>query len=554
MIHTAADCPGPTSPPPPRPPALCISLSPHSLNPQAGEACGLQYTSQDVGRRVVLPAGAAPINLLFIYEPLPTAARRRGPLPSAAKDRLTPAAGLDVDLYVVHSPSFLVVLLVALGALSPLPCCVYCGRRHALHKAAHPLTKAYWLRHPSKWRVKHPRWANPWKQVGLLVGLHLIAGGLVWYLALGAMTDGADPSFPVALLGLALAALGAALLAAAAVWALRDDMRHAPYRCPICERAVAPWRVVGTYLPSDGPPLKAHTRCLRCCRCRRPVVVERWAEGPAHRPYHDRCWAEHCAAVCTDLAGLAAWCAQDPSDVELVHLLAATIKGQSPDAMRALLDLWPDLDLRPLPGAPTAWHCAAAAGNLPQLRALLQRRGTHLDVWPEYEEEHDCFLVQGLGHQDDLYVRQPPLSYNCRPVYVGMSFVMASPPPTPAPKASAPLEPPTWPITSPCAARPSLHEQTTDNTWEPNRSFLQNMRWLDSTSIWRGMHCNDWMGSWWWVGGWVRGRGGHTRVENIDARHSVHNMCKLYNTYAHCLQTTLALWMICMCRGVLKVW
>ena len=139
-------------------------------------------------------------------------------------------------------------------------------------------------------------------------------------------------------------------------------------------------------LPVKGQPStglrKGHVRCLRCVVCRDAVVLDAWLEGPAHRPYHQRCWDKHCDKLCDRPDDVPPF-AEDPAvtDLECAHALAAAIQKSSPQAMQHLLRLRPHLHNFPLPGVPSARHRAALTGNLDALYVLLGMHTGLPDVW-----------------------------------------------------------------------------------------------------------------------------------------------------------------------------
>ena len=79
-------------------------------------------------------------------------------------------------------------------------------------------------------------------------------------------------------------------------------------------------------------------------------------------------------------------------------------------------------------------HCAAAAGKLPLLQLLLGRHVGFLDAPPDpspgaHAADDDgaaapprSLLLTEMGaDRNDVYMQQPPLTYNARPVYIGLS-------------------------------------------------------------------------------------------------------------------------------------
>ena len=88
--------------------------------------------------------------------------------------------------------------------------------------------------------------------------------------------------------------------------------------------------------------------------------------------------------------------------------------------MDALLRQWPHLHAHPLPRLLTPRHCAARAGNVRALAAMLENAGGCLDATFQAEAAGHSVRITGLAaEQNDLYVHQPPLLFNGRPVYVG---------------------------------------------------------------------------------------------------------------------------------------
>ena len=279
---------------------------------------------------------------------------------------------------------------------------------------------------------KHPRWANPWVQVGLVAGLLLIGIGTIWYVVLRALRHADTVSFPAEVLGLAIIALGLLLFGAVALRAFREDLA---YVCPFCDEPASRWRWFGVYLvePPPGskvtevlPWRKAHRRCASCVDCRRPVVVDFWPHAARERPYHRACWDARCRRLCDHPSEVAGWLAAPQlSKAEQARMLAGVIRGGSHACATAMLARRPDLDLLPLPDAPTALHTAAAAGELALLTTLAERRPGCLDVLPPSGARAHSLRITALDPgrgRNDLYVPQPPLTYNDRPVYVGHAY------------------------------------------------------------------------------------------------------------------------------------
>ena len=331
-----------------------------------------------------------------------------------------------VQVTVVHTAAALPVYLMALAAALLVAGCVALGWWHAKRMAAWPLSHADWHRHRRPPWALHPRWGNPWIEVGLAVGLCLVVVGLVCYAVLYSMHHPRAP-VPVSLvMTMTVACAGLLLFAGAGLRAMRDD---AAYRCPVCQQDVSLWRFSGTYLPplraADRVPRKGHTRCLRCTACARPVVLHVWEEGPAHRPYHRACWDRHCRAVCASPAYGPGWYREqerEASRAELAAMLAAAIDACSYDSLAALLAACPASCTYPLPDAPNAMHYATRAGNLRALQCLLAGFTGVLDGAAPARATQHSLLVTGLNAGlNDIYVPQPPLVHNGREVYIGHS-------------------------------------------------------------------------------------------------------------------------------------
>ena len=114
-----------------------------------------------------------------------------------------------------------------------------------------------------------------------------------------------------------------------------------------------------------------------------------------------------------------------PRQVELVHVLAAAIRHSNLDAVQKLLHVDAELYTVPIAeeGGLTGIHYAARTGNCAILRALIARQPTFLDplCQADARAEHSL-VIEGLREEDsenDLYVHQPLLAYNGRPVFVG---------------------------------------------------------------------------------------------------------------------------------------
>ena len=209
----------------------------------------------------LLPLAEAPNpRLVLVYSPA------SGPRAAAA-----PVA-VDVTLVCTPSPMLLVVL--SLVSLSLVAAAFRWCLRTRLHRGG-PAPAL-----PS-------RFANPGLQRVLCAAAGAMAAGLVPCGAALATSHPQALSPPLLLAGAGAASAGAAVLALAALWGLRDPE---PHDCVACNRPVSRWWFVGAYLPCDMAAdgfRKAHARCVECRVCKRPVIAP-WAEVQ-RRPYHEDC-------------------------------------------------------------------------------------------------------------------------------------------------------------------------------------------------------------------------------------------------------------------------
>ena len=269
-----------------------------------------------------------------------------------------------------------------------------------------------------------------------VAGLYLVLLGILWILLLGLVRSAATSVPGLIFWGVPIAVLGVLLLCPASARVLADP---APHLCPVCGTRVSRWRWRGTYVPAGEaavPPVfapraayKGHTRCLRCryAPCGAPVVADRWRVGPRERPYHDYCWEAQCQGLgSASPTEIARWCegahkvdGRTPSDSELACVLGTFIVGGNLEGMATLLELRPALHNYSVGAAPSARHTAAAAGNREVLQQLLEREGP-LDPFWDVGKAVYSLCVTGLDDEhNDVYVCQPPLTYNRKPVYVG---------------------------------------------------------------------------------------------------------------------------------------
>ena len=384
-------------------------------------SCVFNLTSTDAGAQRLYPVrAAAGVSVVVLFESAehsPPAARRNEPT-------------FQMEVLVIYQPLPVVLILLSVGLLVLLCGVLVASYRHARHMARSPITQAQWSQHPTGMWFRHPRWESPWVQVGLVGGVYLLVAGAAWIAVTGSLHHPRSPGLSPVAVGSVLLAIGGAVFVAAAVWALHDPVA---YDCPACGLPVPHWRGFGTYLapdvcaPGRNGKRKGHTTCMRCRECGKVVVAAQWREGPAARPYHADCWDRHCQRVCSAHSYLAAWYdihRDVVTPTEIGALVAATIRQTAADKMLELLMLCPDIMQAPLPagGWPTAWHCAAAHGNAEALHRLLEQWDRSLDV-PHVEDTRGYSLwVTKLGPGKDLYVRQEPLRYNGKSVYVGQLY------------------------------------------------------------------------------------------------------------------------------------
>ena len=384
-------------------------------------SCVFNLTSTDAGAQRLYPVrAAAGVSVAVLFEAAehpPPAARRTEPT-------------FQMEVLVIYQPVPVVLIPLSIGLLVLLCGVLVASYRHARHMARSPITQAQWSQHPAGTWFRHPRWESPWVQVGLVGGAYLLVACAAWIAITGRLHHPRSPGLSPVVVGGVLLAVGGAVFVAAAARALYDPVA---YDCPACGLPVPHWRCFGTYLapdvcaPDRNGKRKGHTACVRCRECGKAVVAAPWREGPRARPYHADCWDWHCQRVCSAPSYLAAWYDRHRDVVtptEIGALVAATIRQKAADKMVELLTLCPDIMQAPLPagGWPTAWHCAAAHGNAEALQRLLELWDRSLDV-PHVEDTRGHSLwVTKLGPGKDLYVRQEPLRYNGKAVYVGQLY------------------------------------------------------------------------------------------------------------------------------------
>ena len=293
-----------------------------------------------------------------------------------------------------------------------------------------------------------------WRRAALASGGHRFAGGKahVWsgmplarllcrscrFVLLNTLRHPRMAWPPSMQCGAALGLVGLCGVVGLGLWALREDR---PYDCPVCGKGTSAWRFGGAYLPLDPNAeggnrvwhRKGHVRCMRCVDCPRAVGATLWLGGPGHRPYHSECWAKRCADMWQEEEKCAKWCeAEEVTDCEVAHVLAAAIAQHRMASMVAILQRRPRLQSATLPnpnpnlpGFASARHCAAAVGNRSALKILLSQFPTNctcLDLQCEDDISAGSLWIRNMPDEsyNDVYVRQPVLTYHQKPVYVGL--------------------------------------------------------------------------------------------------------------------------------------
>eukprot|EP00667_Euglena_gracilis_P000049 EG_transcript_49 len=376
--------------------------------------CAFTFTSADQGttQRIKLPSGSS-LGLLFTYStPTTTAARHRTLLARAGS-----------------SPSAAVTMTVEYeGTAALLAIAAACATVLALLLAGTWLWLHYrWTHRPSRPLWKANRRMEPWwPRLCIAGGLGLLMAGVSYFIIAAATSK---PVGPVALLaaGGAVAGVGFLLLALVVPWVSRDPTAH---HCYGCGKKMRKWRFLGTYLPpleeGSDVPRKAHTKCTRCVQCHKPAVTNGWAEAPPQRPYHARCWDELCSSIVQDPTFAARWLGLHSSEVtetELAHMLAVAVQHSAAAVIHQLLSVSPNLPSVPVAQerGSTAMHLAARTGNLPILCQLLQTEPYCLDPACAADPSRPpSVAIRGLEDaNNDIFIVQPFVTYNDRPLYVG---------------------------------------------------------------------------------------------------------------------------------------
>ena len=271
----------------------------------------------------------------------------------------------------------------------------------------------------------NPRWRHRRVRGGLALLLCLVVAGAAWAVAAAGLWNGQGPLPAASIAGAAVAGAAAAGLLGVALWLARDARAHV---CPACGAGVRRWRCLGVYVPSPaGGTAKYHRRCARCVECRRPVREAHAAHG---RRYHSACFAAQAERMRAHAGYPTKWYAQHRAAVweeELRCVFADMVASGAVDTALELLRLHPGLAAAPLEGPEgplPAAALAARSGNGPLLQRLLAEVSGPVDSPGGAALDGRSVRVEGLsgaadGSVDDVYVLQPLLTYNLRPVYVG---------------------------------------------------------------------------------------------------------------------------------------
>ena len=353
------------------------------------------------------------MELLMLYEP------QDGPAPDPKTGPDT-AVSLEIrEVYTATLPFAMLLCLASLGLL------VF---------GAGTCAVALWYWPPARATerpdfMRNPRLRAPAVRAVLGVGALLIAVAASWGVVAAATTHGMLPAPWLIGCSVALGCTGLLVLGAVGLWALHDPQQ---YHCPVCLDPVSRWRFVGTYAPAffgEGRRrCKGHTDCVRCVRCRKPVRHSHWRHAPIHRLYHNHCWYAHCAEVSRDPTYAQRWAETHGaavSDEELVHMLARAIDDSAFESIAGLIAMRSDLRTTPVAAekGESALHIAARTGKV----ALLEVLFADLDRI----DAEDCVVdadtgpslaIAGLeGDHNDVYVCEPTVQYNGKPVYVGQA-------------------------------------------------------------------------------------------------------------------------------------
>eukprot|EP00667_Euglena_gracilis_P000024 EG_transcript_24 len=358
--------------------------------------CVRYYTPGSVGLAEEVPASVSS-TLRLLYTPNTTGSART-----------FAAAHFEGQLLAVAWPTPLFCLLLTLGtAAVALFCAAVAGlcarRRAALRRYRH--------------RPGNSRLRLPLLQASLVFAVGLVLCGFVW-LAVGLgdlhFPGPVPPLLPAGIVTVVVAGVAALLLL---WWAMLDPEAHV---CPGCSAPVGRLRFQGRYSIQGRRALKFHDACARCVHCRKFVDRDFWPASPVGRPYHANCWEVSCEIALRQPNRVAQFGHAPFTDVEAAHLLAAAIRQAAAEPMERLLQLRPHLHRVPISGmlpAASVISVAARCGNLRALQALLARPEVPLEPQPQPHPDGAYSLY--LPAPGDVFVHQPLLRYNDRPVYVG---------------------------------------------------------------------------------------------------------------------------------------
>eukprot|EP00667_Euglena_gracilis_P000047 EG_transcript_47 len=373
--------------------------------------CNHSYTGAQQGttQRIALPTGAG-LAIVAGFTASPTAAAQR------RLDRAGTASSAVVNFSIERTGTTSLLIIatvcttVGILVLELLLLWLY----HLWTRSSRSVS----------WKV-NPRFQQFWPRFWSCLGGWLFLSGICFFI-IAATTS--QPLGPMSLVGVAAAALGVGyvLLWVCAFWVLRDTRRYACYGCG---KRMTKWRFIGVYLPPlderGDVPRRAHTRCVRCVRCRKRAVTDAWPEAPPNRPYHARCWDHHCTAAVGDAAYTSRWLQQHAhavTETELAHMLAVAVHHSASGVIDLLIQEYPRLPCAPVAQerGSNALHLAARCGNLPVLMQLLRTAPWCLDPNCQVSPSSPQSLaIKGLPEANDVYIVQPFLTYNDRPIYVG---------------------------------------------------------------------------------------------------------------------------------------
>eukprot|EP00668_Euglena_longa_P036862 GGOE01047417.1.p1 GENE.GGOE01047417.1~~GGOE01047417.1.p1 ORF type:complete len:2570 (-),score=549.43 GGOE01047417.1:1047-8666(-) len=372
--------------------------------------CSHTYTSAHQGtqQRIALPSGSA-LGVVASFTSGSSASQRRR---ERAATTSTGVVNISVERTATSSLLVISTVCCAVGIL--VLELLLLGLYHRWTRSSRTAT----------WKV-NPRMQQFWPRFCTCLGAWLLLCGICFFIIVAATSQ---PLSPMALVGVASAAvgMGCVLLGICAFWVLRDTRRH---QCYGCKKRMTKWRFVGVYLPplqeGSDVPRRAHSHCVRCVKCHKRAISDAWPEAPHNRPYHARCWDLHCSEAVSNVTYTSQWLSQHSqvvTEIELAHMLAVAVHHSALSVIQLLLQANPQLPSVPIvqeKGSNTL-RLAARTGNLPVLLLLLQTAPCCLDPNCQVDPNGpQSLVIRGLPEANDVYILQPFLTYNDRPIYVG---------------------------------------------------------------------------------------------------------------------------------------